>query len=389
MIVTIGQKLVNIAENEKKVFESGKKKGYNDGYRTGFSQGREHGFAESVGKDYSDGFADGVKSGMQTGLEQGYADGLEEGKQAEWDAFWEEFQQGGTRTTYTYAFYGNSWTDKNYNPKHPLVIENGNQVFQSSAITDTKVPIDITNISANGLVFISANLVTIRKLIVAENGRISSSLFNDCTKLKNITIEGWIGKNFDIHWSTKLSADSIRNIIEHLSDNVSGKTLTLSEAAVDNADLSGGDDTVYFSTYGAFGAYLYSNPITLSKGQTIKVTFDADDDHTINTNDDYIDWWIGLVENHTPYEKSGWTYTAMQDEQVVISWYFSSDVAVSNIPVKIRAVLVDENGNDIGENLHSFATDTVTSSGGETLTIAEESWETLQASKPNWTISLV
>lgn len=352
-VLTIADKLAIITANEQKVYEAGLNKG---------------------------GYADG------------YEDGYEDGKQAEYDKFWDVFQQNGKRNYYTSTFA--YWNDDIYNPKYTLIVVNGNTAYYNATVTDTKVPVDITNVTTNGQVFYGAtDLVTVRKLIVAETSPVSSGLFNGCKALENITIEGVIGKNFDIHWSKKLSADSIRNIIEHLSDNVSGKTLKLSETAVDTAIANGGfgGDTVYMTTDGAFGSYLLSNPIALSAGQTIKVTFDAEDDHTVNTNDDYTDWWIGLAgTDYTPYEPSGWTYTATQDEQVVIRWFFGSDLALSNIPIKIRAVLVDGNGNETGENLHSFATTTVPdSSRGTTLTIAEESWETLKASKPNWTISLV
>ena len=153
--MAIADKLTQIAENELRVYNSGKVKGY------------------------------------EAGKEIGKEEGIEEGKLAERDAFWEEFQQGGNRTNYTYAFYGSSWTDENYNPKYPLKITSGNQAFQTSSITDTKVPIDITNIGTNGQIFIWANkLVTIRKLIVAEDKTINSQMFNACSELQNITIEG-------------------------------------------------------------------------------------------------------------------------------------------------------------------------------------------------------
>jgi hypothetical protein len=57
----------------------------------------------------------------------------------------------------------------------------------------------------------------------------------DCSRLENITFEGVIGSDIDFKLSTKLTEASIRSIIEHLSDTASGKTLTLSKVAVDNA----------------------------------------------------------------------------------------------------------------------------------------------------------
>jgi hypothetical protein len=106
---------------------------------------------------------------------------------------------------------------------------------------------------------------------------------------------------------------------------------------------------------------------------------------------EYTDWFFSFSGSSVTGNAIGSSlpliYTADADKQIVLFWDFHAEKALDNIPIKIRAVLVDENGNEItGENLHSFATNTVTSNSK--LTIAEESWETLVASKPNWTISL-
>ena len=58
--------------------------------------------------------------------------------------------------------------------------------------------------------------------------------FGSCNALKNLTIEGEIGKNFPIPNSSKLSTASIVSIIEHLSQDVTGQTLTLNTTAVNN-----------------------------------------------------------------------------------------------------------------------------------------------------------
>jgi hypothetical protein len=377
--MNIAKKLITIVENEQKVYAAGYTEGLNEG-------------------GYTKGYEEGVAVGTEQGKEIGMAEGIEAGKQAEYDAFWDAFQQNGKRKNYTYAFYYDAWTDELYQPKYPMTIEHGNGVFNQSLITDTKVPIDITNLTTNGQVFVGAtSLVTIRKLITKEGGRINSKLFGDCNALQNLTWEGAISNNCDLHWSTKLSAKSIRNTIEHLSDNVTGKTLTLSQAAVNNADFGG--DTVYMTTDGAFGSYLTSNPIALTAGQRIKIEAEWKNGHGFHDDLNVVDWWFDSTGDTTEYGYATGTpgaylpriYTAASDTQVVYGWYFSSTVAVSNIPIKIRAVLVDENDNEItGENLHSFVTTTVTdSSKGTTLTIANESWETLAASKPNWNISLV
>jgi hypothetical protein len=101
--------------------------------------------------------------------------------------------------------------------------------------------IDCTGLTASTQVFRDGydGLSTIEKVIVNENTTFDRWFYY--TNIKNITFEGVIGQNLDISYKEQnskkswLSADSIRNIIEHLSDTASGKTLTLSNTAVNNA----------------------------------------------------------------------------------------------------------------------------------------------------------
>lgn len=360
----------------------------------------------------------------------------EAGKKAEYDAFWDRFQA--SRDTFnssiTGTFNGRYWGFDNFYPKYDIKpvggagqylfyawentygdnrgslkqrLEECGVVLDTSQATNlygafaygrfTELPTIDCSLSASSSALVfghCAGLETIEKIIVSENVSFTNWFLND-SGLMNIAFEGMIGQDIDFRYSKKLSADSIRSIITHLSDTAQGKTLTLSRTAVDTAIANGefGGDIVYMTTDGAFSEYLYSNPIPLSKGQTIKITFDMEEGHDFYS-DGTTDWWFGsaglTAAGGTPNHKSGWTWTATQDdEQVVLMWYFDSKDAVSNIPIKTRAVLVDEDGNELtGENLNSFAADTVPNNG-TTLTIADESWETLQASKPNWTISLV
>ena len=379
--MTISEKLVKIAENEQKVYDAGKSRGYTDGLNKG-----------------------------------GYADGFEAGKQAEWDAFWDAFQySGGSRSGYAYGFYGSGWNDITFKPKYTLKPSTATYMFRASNITEI-IDVDYKTNKCNtffgtyrgcaelvrvGDIYAAyatnlgemfhgcSKLVSTGVITVKDTANFDVSFYG-CEELVDITFDGTIGSNIAFTESTKLSADSIRSIIEHLSDNVSGKTLTLSQTAVDNAIANGGfgGDTLYFSTNKAYPNfnYIYGNPIQLAKGQTIKIMGEWAGGHSINR---YTDWWFescGLIEHHgtpggNPLPKF---YTATKDEQVTPTWMFSTDVAVNNIPIKIRVVLVDENGNEISENLHSLVT-----VGNNTLTITGESWETLRDSKPNWTISLV
>ena len=159
----------------------------------------------------------------------------EAGKKAEWDAFWDTYQKLGVSQAYTQAFYTNRWTDENYKPKYPFICTSCASMYNSCRISDTLVDIDVSACSDTPYLFgYVSSLVTIRKLIVSENTMYTSS-FVDLKNLENLTIEGEIGQNgFNVQWSKKLSGKSIVSIIEALSSETSGLTVTLSQTAVTN-----------------------------------------------------------------------------------------------------------------------------------------------------------
>ena len=75
----------------------------------------------------------------------------------------------------------------------------------------------------------------IRKLIITETTTFKIA-FTDCGALISIDeIEGAIGNNLSLAWSTLLNKDSITNLINALSTNTTGLTITFSKTAVNNA----------------------------------------------------------------------------------------------------------------------------------------------------------
>lgn len=194
------------------------------------------------------------------------------GKQAEYDAFWDAYQPyKGNAHYYQYAFCNEGWNDETFKPKYDIVFTrgySGNSTFWGCAVTDLaaalerqKVKLDTTfcgfmasmfqltktkripeiNCSyvheyGNDLTytFNSSLVETIDKLIVTETLGYTDT-FNKCANLKNIVFEGVIGQNINFQWSTLLTRASIESIVTHLSDTVSGKTLTLSKTAADTA----------------------------------------------------------------------------------------------------------------------------------------------------------
>ena len=279
----IADKLRRVYNNVDTVYYSGKSAGREEGKSQGYTVGYTVGYDDGKRDGKTEGRAEGKAEGLKEGYNNGYQDGLvsseayEKGKQAEYDAFWDSYQQNGNRKDYQYgAFGGLGWDDVTYKPKYPItathvysmytgcrmtritnvdfsnapVFTNVFQVAQSLLYIDNiELPKASGMLSAfNGCI----RLQTIGRLFVNENMTYTST-FANCSALENITFDGVIGNDINFQRSTKLTRASIENIINHLSDNGSGKTLTLSEAAVDKAfeteDLFGSETDEWATLY--------------------------------------------------------------------------------------------------------------------------------------------
>lgn len=227
--------------------------------------------AENEQRVYDAGFAAGQNAGS------GYDEGFEAGKQAEYDRYWDAYQQNGVVKSYQYSFAGNGWNDETFKPKYDIVLGSGyggGSVFHQSHIKNiaealekqgvrldtsrcnvfssmfntaktVRVPeLDFRNAygyptSAQYVFSQATNLVTIDKLIISRYVQFIQA-FNACTSLENITIEGEICYDFDIHWSTKLSKASIVSIMNSALEGArynpnDGFTVTFSLDAVNKA----------------------------------------------------------------------------------------------------------------------------------------------------------
>ena len=200
---------------------------------------------------------------------QDFDDVYKAGKKAEYDAFWDMIQDYGNRTNYNTAFA--RWNCEYVRPKYKVIAKDGQSagsVF-SNMLELKKVEAKyfdfsqketganhntgyyytfsgcskIEEIEDIGLVpqysYVYSfgycyKLHTIAKMGVDENTAYTKT-FEKCEALENITIEGTIGQNgFDIRWSTKLSADSLKSIINALSTTTTGLTITLPKTAQAN-----------------------------------------------------------------------------------------------------------------------------------------------------------
>lgn len=208
---------------------------------------------------------------------------FEAGKQAEYDAFWESAQVGSTGAIFTYlpyAFAGCGWTDDTFKPKYDIKpVGNANGLFRQCRIRNLKqclescgvildlssvtgitggfgyseylkvLPkLDFSNLVSATQVFASgAVLETIEEIKFGENTTFSQT-FNNCTLLTHMIATGVIGKNgLDLHWSTKLTHESLLSIIDCLKDysqDTSGTTWAVTIGAENLAKLTDAEKAV-------------------------------------------------------------------------------------------------------------------------------------------------
>lgn len=195
------------------------------------------------------------------------------GKQSEYDRFWDAYQQNGNLENYSAAFAGYGWTAETFRPKYDVIPTNAyqmfycfnngktaldmveyaknhgfvldfskatnmNNVFQGASVSRLGV-IDITSCGASVSAMFANdhNMHTIDELVIKEDGSQSvGNSFIGCSGLVNFRITGLIrttGWNFQ--YCVNLSKESIKSIINALSEAVSGLSITLSKTAVENA----------------------------------------------------------------------------------------------------------------------------------------------------------
>lgn len=180
------------------------------------------------------------------------------GKKSEHDEFWDCYQNKGKRTTYYRAFYGQGFCSKNFYPKYDIcpvgdttqifyawetintgtkfslkerleecgvVLDTSKATSLSSAFAYNKIITEIPTIDVTGLTTSSTvvfghssdTLKTIEKIITKDSVTYVW-WFTTLPRLANITIEGVIGRTFDISSSSVLTADSAKSIITHLKN---------------------------------------------------------------------------------------------------------------------------------------------------------------------------
>jgi hypothetical protein len=243
---------VTVDEGEV-VFEEDYTEGFNDGKTEGYSEG------------YSTGKTDGYEEGYGAGLTIGESSGKETGLRVVWNGI----QANGTRTHYGNAFQ--YWEgDEGFKPIYDMNTTNVAYMFSYAKITDLKgiletqgVTIDFTN-ALNLYYFAQYSTITrVPKIKIANTENAGRSFFY-CEKLvsvDSISINAETGapcdcagifqmcgaleevrfvypftpKTLNFQWSPKLSKASHESLINALSADASGLTVTFSKTAVNKA----------------------------------------------------------------------------------------------------------------------------------------------------------
>jgi hypothetical protein len=376
---------------------------------------------EDFDRVYEAGYEKGKTEGGDS--EESYKEGFEAGKVAEHDAFWSVLQNGGERVLYSNAFYSMAWTKEIFKPKfsmHPTDMagcffqfnNNGEQVDFVELAEEQGIEFDFSNaenfttafatggISRLGTVDLakatgSANrtnsmfygaynqkqgLRRIERMICHPKNLFPSNVFQGCKFLEYVGFEGEIADSLNLQWSPKLSRESIASLVRCLSDDASGKTITLSKTAVEAFDseitaipfglttaqeganvtgVDNGDGTATFNgTIGYDTVFVHGNATDVFSAGSYAISF-----HDANQFDFYVSLF-DLDGNHII------TYTAWNDaHDGVVTFTTDKDFVM-------KASLYAMGPYTFNNEVITYPT-------------IRPDFETLKATKPNWTITLV
>lgn len=170
--------------------------------------------------------------------------GTEFGGKSCYDKFWDDVQNNGASANYTRMFSNQYWTDSNFKPKYDMVASTMYQCFtENKQITaiDTKVDgtpliIDGSNISATtgfGRTFYKMSSLQRIGLIISNADAPWVETFGQDSALTEVRFDGTIGSVFDIHWSIKLSRESLLSLLNVCNKQNAGITITLPAKCID------------------------------------------------------------------------------------------------------------------------------------------------------------
>ena len=198
-----------------------------------------------------------AKADLDNAFEKGKAQGG--GGDSWYDTFWDTLQGKGQPMDYTSAFRAGGWNDELFYPKYDIVFDaSTGAVFQYTKITKLKSKLDelglkldtsratylgqlfqgayikdvpiIDGSNATSITYIfgsRAKVETIEKLILSNKLTAVANAFQHAENLTHVIFEGTIAiTGMDLHWSTKLDAESYDSLIR-CYDKTKALTLTL------------------------------------------------------------------------------------------------------------------------------------------------------------------
>lgn len=209
-------------------------------------------YARKIDKVYEVGFQDGSQGGDSGGS---------------MDEFWNAVQENGYRTDYSRGFVGYTWNDITFRPKYDIAPEgDATSMFEACQVTDLEAILNDCNVSlitekidnwtnafAGSSITCLPNLTFTSWVYSAERAfadceyleRISFitfdypstdfiDTFSGCTSLYDVTFDGYLTSSINMG-DCPLTRESIESLIGTLSNAVSGMTVTLNQAAVEEA----------------------------------------------------------------------------------------------------------------------------------------------------------
>ena len=163
---------------------------------------------------------------------------IETGGDNHYDNFWDNYQNHGNRKNYYHAFAGECWNDEIFKPKYPIKAIRADNMFSDGNIKEINVTLDLSECTNAGTMFgYNVVVTTIKDMLVHENLSLENS-FRACTVLVTLGMRGVIGRTIDLRWSSRLSAESIENIISCLKDLTGGTAQTLTFHATVGGNLT-------------------------------------------------------------------------------------------------------------------------------------------------------
>ena len=167
-------------------------------------------------------------------LKKDFDDVREAGKKNEQRKFFNALVES-KNGDFDYCFF--KWHKDCYNPTTDITCSKMASIYGYSSIEDTKVKITYTGTTLGGAFYMSNKLKRIKELVLVNDTTFATSSFGQCVSLEEVNIsgEGKILTTFTLQYSKYLKKDSIISIVDALSPNVAGQTLTISKTALKSA----------------------------------------------------------------------------------------------------------------------------------------------------------